>query len=55
MENYMEGLVALSNSRTFFSMDNWMRVKFWKDKLCGDEPMCISFPSLYALALLKEA
>ena len=34
---------------------NGRRVKFWKDKWCGEEPLCMSFPSLYALALSKEA
>ena len=31
------------------------RVKFWIDKWGGDEPLCVSFPSLYALAVAKEA
>ena len=31
------------------------RVKFWIDKRGGDEPLCVSFTSLYALAVAKEA
>ncbi|RVW29476.1 hypothetical protein CK203_093707 [Vitis vinifera] len=31
------------------------RVKFWTDKWCGDEPLYLSFPSLYALAASKKA
>ena len=30
-------------------------VKFWKDIWCGDEPLCVSFPSLFALAVFKDA
>ena len=30
------------------------RVRFWKDKWCGDEPLCESFPSLFAISLAKD-
>ena len=30
------------------------RVKFWTDKWYRDEPWCVSFPSLYAIAISKE-
>ncbi|RVW37162.1 hypothetical protein CK203_111753 [Vitis vinifera] len=30
------------------------RVKFWMDKWYRDEPWCVSFPSLYAIAISKE-
>ncbi|RVW79819.1 hypothetical protein CK203_047621 [Vitis vinifera] len=30
------------------------RVRFWKDSWCGAEAFCNSFPSLFALAVLKE-
>lgn len=30
-------------------------MKFWNDMWFGDESLCVSFPSLYALALPKEA
>ncbi|RVW82307.1 putative ribonuclease H protein [Vitis vinifera] len=32
-----------------------MVIKFWKDIWCGDEPLCVSFPSLFALAVSKDA
>ena len=31
------------------------RVRFWKDKWCGDEPLCESFPSLFSISLAKDA
>ena len=37
-----------------FVVGNGRRVKFWKDKWCGDEPLCVSFLSLYALTVSKE-
>ena len=30
-------------------------MRFWKVKWCGDDALCVSFPSLYALAALEEA
>ena len=30
------------------------RVRFWKDKWCGDEPLCKSFPSLFSISLAKN-
>ncbi|RVW27715.1 hypothetical protein CK203_112457 [Vitis vinifera] len=41
--------------RTSLEVDNGRRVKFWIDKWCGKEPLCLSFPSLYALVVSKEA
>ena len=38
-----------------YSVGNGRRVRFWKDKWCGDDPLCISFPSLVAISLTKEA
>ncbi|RVW98222.1 hypothetical protein CK203_031888 [Vitis vinifera] len=32
-----------------------LRVSFWKDKWCGTSPLCVSFTSLFALAVAKEA
>ena len=37
-----------------FFVGSGRRVRFWKDKWCGDEVLCYSFPSLYALAVSKE-
>ena len=36
-------------------MGDGRRVKFWKDKWCGNFALCDFFPSLYALAASKEA
>ena len=30
-------------------------IKFWEDVWCGETPLCVSFPSLYALAVSKWA
>ena len=42
-------------SRLFFVVENGQRVKFWKDFWCGNEPLCVSFPFLFALAVFKDA
>lgn len=36
-------------------MGNVNKVKFWRDKWGGDNPLSVSFPSLFALATLKKA
>ena len=38
-----------------YSVGNSRRVSFWKDKWCGDDPLCTSFPSLFAISSAKEA
>ena len=38
-----------------FSVRKERRVRFWKDKWCGDKLLCTSFPSLFAIASSKEA
>lgn len=35
-------------------MGNGRSLSFWKDKWCGDSPLCLSFSSLFALADSKE-
>ena len=42
-------------SRNLFVVGNGRRVKFWKDRWCGDELLCLSFPSLFVLASSEEA
>ena len=37
-----------------FSLGNGRKLRFWKDVWCGEEPLCDSFPSMYALAANKE-
>lgn len=41
-------------SRALFSLGNGRRV-FCTKRLCGDDPFCISLPSLYALKVSKDA
>ncbi|KAL6334735.1 hypothetical protein AAG906_021394 [Vitis piasezkii] len=40
--------------RVSFLVGDSRRVRFWKDKWYGDEPLCISFPSLFVVASSKE-
>ena len=42
------------SSKLSFSVGNGKRIKFWKDKWCGDEPLNVSFPSLFALSNSKD-
>ena len=30
-------------------------MRFWRDRWCGDSPLCVSFPSLFAFTVDKEA
>ena len=48
------GWEALGNNLVY-SVGNGRRVRFWKDKWCGDDQLCTSFPSLFAISLDKEA
>ncbi|RVW63495.1 putative ribonuclease H protein [Vitis vinifera] len=45
----------LVGERISFSVGNGRRVSFWRDRWCGDAPLCDSFPSIYALSIEKEA
>ena len=45
----------LLSNRIAFDVGNGRRVSFWKDKWCGDETLCVSFPFLFALTTSKEA
>ena len=42
-------------TRIFFFVGNEQRVRFWKYRWCGDSPLCVFFPSLFGLAVDKEA
>ena len=44
----------LVSSRLSYVAGNGRRVRFWKDNWCGVLPFCISFPSLFALAVSKD-
>ncbi|RVW92610.1 hypothetical protein CK203_039397 [Vitis vinifera] len=48
-----KGSLMLKN--IVFSMEDGRRVRFWKDKECGNNTLCDSFPSLYALEDSKDA
>ena len=41
--------------RVGFNVGNGKRVQFWKDARCGEVALCTLFPSLFALAVHKEA
>ena len=43
------------NSRLAYQVGSGQRVKFWKDKWCGDKPLCESLPSLFSISLSKDA
>ena len=43
------------SSRLSFQVGNGQRVRFWRDKWCDNEPLCDSFPSLFAFSLSKKA
>ncbi|RVW65596.1 putative ribonuclease H protein [Vitis vinifera] len=48
-----EGLLLLNN--VSFSVGDGKRVRFWKDKWCGNTPLCEAYPSLFDLAVSKDA
>ena len=31
------------------------RIRFWEDRWCGENPLCVSFPTLYVVAASKGA
>ena len=39
----------------YFDIGDGSRVKFWEDLWCGERPLRVMFPSLYALAESKWA
>ena len=54
MEGNQERRVSIIN-KVAFSVGDGRRVRFWKDKWCGNNALCDSFPPLYALAAFKKA
>ncbi|RVW55484.1 Retrovirus-related Pol polyprotein from transposon RE1 [Vitis vinifera] len=48
-----EGLLLLNN--VSFSVEDGKRVRFWKDTWCGNIPLCEAYPSLFDLAVSKDA
>ncbi|RVX20623.1 putative ribonuclease H protein [Vitis vinifera] len=45
----------LVSDRMAFIVGNGKRVSFWRDRWCGESPLCMTFPSLFALTVEKEA
>ena len=45
----------LVSDRMAFIVGNGRRVSFWRDRWCGESPLCMTFPSLFALTVEKEA
>lgn len=43
------------SSRLSFVVGNGQRVRFWKDRWCGDSAFWVAFPTLYAIATAKDA
>ena len=43
----------LVGTRILFIVGNGRRVRFWRDRWCGDSPLCVF--SLFALSIDKEA
>ncbi|RVW95824.1 50S ribosomal protein L21, mitochondrial [Vitis vinifera] len=48
-----EGLLLLNN--VSYSVGDGKRVRFWKDNWCGNTPLCEAYPSLFDLAVSKDA
>ncbi|RVW28234.1 hypothetical protein CK203_083667 [Vitis vinifera] len=44
----------LVGNRMVFIVGNGQKVRFWRDRWCRDSPLCVSFPSLFALTVDKE-
>ena len=45
----------LVGSRISFRVENGRRESFSRNRWCEDSPLCVSFPSLFALSTEKEA
>ena len=45
----------LLDGRLAYHVGNGQRVRFWKDKWYGDEPLCESFSSLFSMSMSKNA
>ena len=43
-----------AGSMISFLVGNGRTVRFWRYRWCGDSPLCVSFPSLFALTDDKE-
>nr|CAN70698.1 hypothetical protein VITISV_029728 [Vitis vinifera] len=46
---------GLLDGRLAYHVGNGQRMRFWKDKWCGDGPLCESFSSLFSMSMSKNA
>ena len=46
---------AIAGKGMAYVVGNGRRVKFWEDRWCGEEPLKVAFPTLFAIATSKEA
>ena len=44
----------LVSNKMSFVVGDGQSIKFGRDRWCGDSPLCVAFPPLFALALAKE-
>ncbi|RVW43168.1 Dynamin-related protein 12A [Vitis vinifera] len=52
----IENMVRSFIEKMLLKMEcNGRRVRFWRDRWCGDSPLSVSFPTLFDLAIDKEA
>ncbi|RVX04134.1 Dynamin-related protein 5A [Vitis vinifera] len=52
----IENMVRSFIEKMLLKMEcNGWRVRFWRDRWCGDSPLSVSFPTLFDLAIDKEA
>ena len=51
----IKGRWEMFKTRTRFTVGLGNKVKFWKDKWCGDSSLRESFPKLYSIAFSKDA
>ena len=43
------------NNRVGFRAGNRRRVRFWKDRWCGEDPLAVAFPELFSISIDREA
>ena len=51
----IRGYWDLIGNNMVYSVGNGRKVRFWKDRWCGDNSLYNYFPSLFSISLAKEA
>lgn len=46
---------VLQKQKCSFQLGNCEKIRFWEDRWCGENPICVTFPNLYRIASSKEA